>query len=595
MSPYKDLRQALRIAGTKVVAEKSSPLGFISVVESTQIPWRHAPGLSLNATLEPPPQIGIFIDGAGFTAITNLDHGPQSLDYLDQMTSALPFHLKKPNTVLVLGAGAGSEVLQARYHDARRITGVEINPQIVDLVRHDYDSFAGGLYNGPDVHLQVTEARGFVAGSPTQYELIQIPPLDSFSASTTGLYALHESYIYTREAVREYLAHLAAGGYLSISRWIKLPPRDSLKLFATAIEALEAEGIPDPASRLLLIRGWQTSTLLVKNGIITAAEIAALKDFCRLRSFDPVYYPGMPEAEANQRNILAAPLFYRGTQALLGETRNDFLAAYKFNLRPATDDRPFFFQFMKWQTLGEFFALRNRGGMPLIEWGYLLLVATLAQALLVSIVLIVLPLGMVRRPIAAGISFGKARVLSYFFCLGLAFLFVEIAFIQRLILFLHHPLYAAGVALAAFLLFAGLGSAWSKHLSEFRGQRGAIFMGVGTISILGLLYVAGLSPLFKILADLPIWGRIGVCLGLIAPLAFCMGMPFPIALERLGEEGGLLTPWAWGINGCASVLSPILASLLAIHFGFRVVILCALLLYWVVAFSFPGEPTKEGG
>ncbi len=576
LSPYKSLSQTLRLPGAKVVTERSSPLGLVSVVESMRRPLRHAPGLSLTATAGPPIQLGVFTDGDGLTAITDVSGGRRTLAYLDQLTWAAPYHLLRPQRVLILGAGGGSEVIQAHYHGARRIDAVELNPQIVDLVRRDYRDFAGGLYDADGLQVHVAEARGFVAGSRESYDLIQVALVDAFGASATGLYALNESYLYTVEALQAYLRRLKPGGYLALSRWVKMPPRDTLKLFATAVAALERNGHNDVGQRLLLIRGWQTSTLLIKNGRVTESEIRALRRFAAKRAFDVAYYPGIQRGAANRYNILRQPYFYLGTRAMLGAGRADFMARYKFDLRPATDDRPYFFHFFKWRVLPEMLALRGQGGLPLLEWGYLVLVATLMQALVVSAVLILLPLWVYRRKqeelVAAP---GRTRVVVYFFAIGLAFLFIEIAFIQKFILFLHHPLYAVAVVLSAFLFFAGLGSRWSRRWADGGYRTGAGWAVAGIIG-LGGLYALALGPVFSLFIAWPVWVKVPVAVMLIAPLGFCMGMPFPLALAAVGDRAPALIPWAWGINGCASVISAVLATLLAIHFGFTAVVLLAL-------------------
>ncbi len=591
-SPYKGLNQILRITGTKIIAERSSPLGLIAVVESPLVPLRHAPGLSLNATTEPPPQLGLFTDGDGMTAITQHTDDRARLAYLDQMTSAAPYHLIQPQRVLILGAGGGSEILQARYHHSQHIEAVELNPQIVDLIRKDYRSFTGGLYDAEGVRIHVAEARGFVVGSNERFDLIQVALLDTFGASSAGLYALSESYLYSVEALQAYLRHLLPDGYLAISRWIKLPPRDTLKLFATAVEALTQSGVSDAAQRLLLIRGWQTSTLLIKNGIVSNDEITALRRFSAARAFDLAYYPGMQAHEANRHNQLQQPYFFLGAKALLGAERDDFIDRYKFNLQPATDDRPYFFHFFKWRVLPEILELRGQGGMPLMEWGYLVLVATLLQAVAASLVLILLPLWFYRRRKSeAPFKVGRGRVFVYFFVVGMAFLFIEIAFIQKFILFLHHPLYAVAVVLSGFLLFAGMGSAWSRRqVLAGRHRRGVILAVVGIV-LLSIGYIAALGPLFDLMLALPVAIKILISIVLIAPLAFCMGMPFPLALASLGESAPAIIPWAWGVNGCASVLSAVLATLLAIHFGFTIVVLLASLLYGVAVAAFPREST----
>jgi hypothetical protein len=192
----------------------------------------------------------------------------------------------------------------------------------------------------------------------------------------------------------------------------------------------------------------------------------------------------------------------------------------------------------------------------------------------------------------------RARVLVYFAALGLAFLFIEIAFIQKLILFLHHPLYAVAVALTAFLLFAGLGSAWSQRFTGAGGNRRrppGIAWPVAAVAVLCALYLVTLDSVFAQLMQLPDVGRVLVSILFIAPLAVCMGMPFPLGLAQLGQHAPELMPWAWGINGCASVISTVLATLLAMHYGFTAVVACAGLLYVLAAVSFPRARLEPNG
>ena len=568
MSPYKGLSQTLLISDTRMIAQRSSPLGLLNVVESATIPLRHAPGLSLNATTEPPPQLAVFTDGDGLSVINRYRGDTQTLAYLDQLTSALPYHLRPIQRGLILGAGGGADVLQALYHHAANIDAVELNPQLARLLTTDFADFAGHLYEIPGVTLHIGEARSFVAGSAGDYDLIQVSLLDSYSASASGQYALSENHLYTTEALGEFLPQLAADGFLSITRWIKLPPRDTLKLLATAIDALRASGVHDPGQQLVLIRGWQTSTLLVKNGAVSAADIERVRTFCAARSFDVAWYPGITRDESNRYNRLRDAWFHDAARALLGEQRERFLDDYKFNLTPSSDDRPHFFHFFKWRTLKEVLQLRERGGASLADAGYLIMVATLVQAVIASVLLILLPIWIYQRRFPAGQqAVCRSRVVGYFLVLGLAFLFIEIAFIQKFLLFLHHPLYAIAVVLSSFLVFSGLGSAWLGRTSA--GNRGKLLgLAVTGIVVLGTLYLLLLGPLLEQLAALPDVARILISAALIAPLAFCMGMPFPLGLARLAEHAPDLIPWAWAINGCASVISAVLATLLAIHLGF---------------------------
>lgn len=570
-SPYKDLSQALEILGSRVIEERSGPLGQMTVVENTHVPLRDAPGMSLNATREPPPQLGVFVDGNGPSTLTHFDGMLGPLDYLGQLTSALPYQILHQPRVLVLGAGAGSDVLQALYHGSSAIDAVELDGNFIDLVGGRFRDFAGNLYGLPNVKVYQAEARGFVSTSRMHYDLIQVALLDSFGTASAGLYGLSESYLYTVEALQTYLNRLAPGGILAFTRWLTLPPRDILKLFATAVFALERSGAADPSMRVAMIRGWKTVTLLVKNDDFSHLEIAAIREFSRTRSFDLAYYPGMPPEEANRYNQLPQPYLFEGALALLGPQRQDFMDRYKFYIEPATDDRPHFFRFFKWDTARELFSLREQGGMPLFDWSYPLLAATLLQACAASVLLILLPLALSR----CRRTLPSASVASYFLAIGLAFMFMEIAFIQKFVLFLSHPLYAVSVVLCSFLVFSAAGS----RLAGSRQAPNKVTWAITAMAILTLSYLIFLPGLFQSLIHLPDAVKIFISILLIAPLASCMGVPFPSGMTCLASAHPESIPWAWAINGFASVVGAVLATLLAIHLGFAAVIVLAVVIY----------------
>ncbi|MDJ0945322.1 MAG: hypothetical protein QNJ30_17780 [Kiloniellales bacterium] len=599
LSEYKGLRMALDVPGTEVLTERSSPLGVLSVVRSPTIPFRHVPGLSLVNPQEPPDQLGVFTDGDSLSVVTAVDSGWDRLRYLGFTTSALPYYLVKEPSVLILGSGGGSDVLQALYHSAKSIDAVELNPDMIDLVARELSSFAGRVYDRPGVRVHLGEARGFVRRSQAQWDVVQIPLLDSFGAAAAGVQGLSESYLYTVEAFREYIRHLTAEGILAITRWLKLPPRDSLRLFATALVALRQEATAEPARHLVLIRGPNTTTLLVGRSPFNEGDLDAIRAFAAERSFDIAYAANLAPAEANRFNILDRAHFFDATRALASASAEDFLRQYKFDVTPTTDDQPYFFDFFRWHALPEFLELRTRGGAGLLEWGYLILTATLLQAVALSVLLILLPLWIWKgRPAREGQG---RSILVYFLCLGLGFLCVEIAFIQRFIVFLSHPLYAISVVLSTFLVFAGLGSGYAGRLAHrMRERQGAsrfsvrlsgIDLAVVAISGLALVYLVSLPVLFEWLIGWPDGAKVAVSVAVIAPLAFFMGLPFPLGLSAVSAKVPDLVPWAWGINGCASVISAVLATILAIHFGFTAVVVLAVVAYVVAAlFSRQFEP-----
>jgi spermidine synthase len=588
ISPYKGLMQTLQIKGTRVVDRHSSPLGYLTLVASDLIPLRYAPGLSLINPQEPPQQLALFTDADNMSAITRFNGDPDTLSYLDRTTSALPYHLGKPADLLVIGSGSGADLLLARYHRVESVDALELNPQLVELLRSDYKEFAGEIYDNPYTRVHIAEARDFLGQTDDKYELIQIALVDAASASSSGLYALSESYLYTQESLALYLSHLAPDGYLAITRWIKVPPRDSLKLFLTAYQAMQTLGLENLEKRLLLIRNWQTATLLVKNGTFSDRELDLADAFCQARLFDLAYSHRLREEQANQYNRLREPYFYRASKQIVSGEKDQLLASYKFDLQPATDDRPYFHHFFKWESFFEALKLRRQGGMPLIEWGYVILILTLAITALLSALLILLPLSITSRNTRRA-SYGTSRwsVFYYFFGIGLAFLFIEIASIQKFIRFLHHPIYAISISLAGFLLFAGLGSFVSERLAQKRSYFPTAAMSVVVIAILSIGYLFLLEPLFERLGHLAMGYKLVISTLLIAPLAFVMGMPFPLALSSLKQQASDLIPWAWGINGYASVISAGLATLIAIDLGFTAVILIAILLYVSVLLAFP--------
>jgi hypothetical protein len=304
----------------------------------------------------------------------------------------------------------------------------------------------------------------------------------------------------------------------------------------------------------------------------------------------------MQPGEANRFNQLRQPWFYQAATALLGSDAPAYMDDYKFDLRPATDDRPYFFHFFKWRILPEILSLQGRGGMPLLEQGYLVSVATLLQAALASLLLIVVPLLFLkRRARQSQPAVRRSSVLVYFFAIGLAFLFVEIAFMQKLTLLLHHPLYSVATVMTSFLIFAGIGSFVSQRAAERGRAQRSMRLAVAGIAILSLSYLLLFNNLPNALLSLPLVAKMAIALLLIAPLALLMGMPFPLALSSLGKHAEQMIPWAWGINGCASVISAILATLLAIHGGFSMVVALAAALYLLAAYHFPRTAAASGG
>jgi hypothetical protein len=332
---------------------------------------------------------------------------------------------------------------------------------------------------------------------------------------------------------------------------------------------------------MVAIRSWATGTVLMKKGEFSFAEVMTIKDFCKKRAFDLVYYPGIDRAEVNHYSILEKPVYYEAIGNLLDSDKRDkFYENYVFNIKPPTDDKPYFFHFFR---LSSFFYLLNTLGrewIPFLEWGYIILWGTLAQALILAPLFIFLPLVFTRSKERLS-SLGKGKIFLYFSLLGLGFMFIEMGFIQKFILLLTHPILALALALFTLLFFSGIGSLLSSRLGE--RSRWIPFMG---ILLFSCIYAIFLDGLLKIFLPYSLFLKCIFVVFLLAPLAFFMGMPFPIGLQLVSDKQSSYIPWVWGVNGVASVIAPVLGSLLSVSLGFRVVMLLGLLLYglagWII-------------
>ncbi|WP_051979463.1 hypothetical protein [Edaphobacter aggregans] len=597
LSQYKGLNYALNLPHAQVVAERSSPVGRVDVVASPAI--REAPGLSLVAPTDavPPKQLGLYVDAESAGAITAFNGDTNTLNYLDWMATAAPYFAlqSRPRDlrVCVLGAGGGAGVLLALRHAARQVDAVELNPNVPELLRGDFQDFAGGLYDRPEVRVHRAEARAFVQAARGTWDVIDLSLVDSFAASAVGVGAVSENYLYTREAFQAFLSHLRPGGVLAVTRWTQMPPRNELKLFATAVAALERMGL-NPTERLVLIRSWAVATLLVKKEPFSTPELSALHQWTEERLFDASYFPGIAADQHNRFNVLERDYYFEAANAFLagGQIREQFLRDYAFNVRPATDDRPYFFHFYRWRALPLIFRTFRQSWIPYSEWGYLILVATLAQATLLGILLIASPLFLLHRPLPSVDSqvlkprshrILRLRVLLYFLALGLGYLFVEMALIQRLVFFLADPIYAVAVVLAGLLFVSGLGSAFAARQLR-RGITAARLACLAAIvvAVTGTVYALGLHTILTSLLSWPLSARMALAFIVILPFA-AMGMPFPLVLRQLGQTRPELLPWAWAINGCASVIAGPLATLLALGAGLPIVLLLASACYAMAA------------
>jgi len=571
VSEYKLLWQARAMPEVRVIHHAEGPLGRIDALSGPAL--HYAPGLSLRYAGRVPPHVLLLADGDAASAVYDCARR-EEWAFLDYTTKALPYHLRARPAVLVIGAGGGSDIGLAHFHQAVHTTALEINPAIIAAMNGPLAAMGGRIYGAPGVRVVQQEARGFLASTPRTFDVIQLPELDAFGASGAGLYATQEAYLYTVEALEAMFARLTTGGVLCVTRWARTPPRDGLRIFDTAAQMLRRRGL-DPAAHLAMVRSWVTASVLVFRQPLGEADSAGLRAFCEQRAFDLCWLPGVHAEETNRFHILERPYYYEGARALLGPEREAFLAQYPFRIEATTDDCPYFFQFFRWHSLPLLREQLGARARAYLEAGYLMLIAALVQAVVLSALLIVAPLAPKAGQLRA--ARGKAAAFTYFVLIGAGFMFLEMSFLQKLILYLAHPMYAAAAVIASFLLCSGLGSLASSRWTSTRASVGA--RAGAAAAALALLLLLLMDPWLSLSQAAPLWLRFLLAGATIAPLAFAMGHLFPAGLAAVSARAPELVPWAWAVNGVASVVATVAAPLLAMHFGFRWLILLAALCY----------------
>lgn len=483
---------------------------------------------------------------------------PKWQEQLRDFGAGLVYRLRKPGPVLVIGPGGGVDVSRALAAGSSDVTGVEINPIIVRrIMRGGFRPNSFGLYDRPDVHLFIEDGRSFIRRSPRQYDVIQATLVDTWASTAAGAFALSENNLYTVEAFQEYLRHLAPDGVLSITRWEFEVPREALRLVSLGLEALRREGAAQPSRHLVVmadnrLSGWgTTATFLMKRTPFTEEEVQRVEQAIATggKTMRLLAAPGRtyPNAFSEMLSARDLPAFY---------------ARYPFDVRPVTDNRPFFFFTMK---TGELLTRwRGPGSMDLkVNLGFALLLGVLGLSGLAVAVFLIVPASLMRRvPRTPEVR----RQLLFFVSIGLAFILAEIAFIQKFVLFLGHPTYALAVAVFALVLSSALGSRYSQRWPEqelARRSRTWLLLLAGLLLFIGLV----VSPLVTSLVWLPLGARLALAALLLAVPGFLMGTAFPSGLRllRLSNPGAL--EWAWAMNAAASVLGSALAVFISIHFG----------------------------
>lgn len=590
MSPYKTLPVLLQTLDTKHLLTAWDAAARVDVVDSPTI--HVMPGLSLLSPVGPPEQLGLTLDGDNLMPISGLlPDAEEAQDLAQAMPLGLVFELRPRARALILEAGTGLDVLLALASGAAEVVAVEAQRLIIEVVRDRFKAFTDGLYSDPRVTIVNQSGRVYARqANDAAFDVAIVALTDPHRPVTSGAYSLTEDYIYTVEAFADYLRTLNDDGLLVITRWLQTPPSESARTFGTLADALRALGA-EPADHLAAFRTLRTMTIVASRRPFSDTELETIRTFLNQRNFDPVYYRGVRPEELNRFSVLQEPSYHDLFVAILADPAAVY-ANYRFDIRPPTDDRPFFFHYFKWRQAPEILATFGLTWQPFGGSGFFVLVALLLLVGLASAVLIISPLLVMRRAGLPGqgalgqpvsqpgvpVPLWRWRVFVYFACLGLAFLFVEVPLAQHFILILDQPVTALAIVLFAILLFSGLGS--------LTVRRWSLAWGLGLLVILIILYPLLLKLLTGLALDQPATWRVLLTVLALAPLGYLMGLPFAGGLRIVEAAEPGLVPWAWAINGSFSVVSSVLAVMVALSWGFSTVLWLGAAAYTLALFSF---------
>ena len=599
---YEEFKYGARLAqlaaqgSAQLVARRADPHGYVELYESKL--FHDLPFLALSEP--PPPMYSLVLNGDPAGSALRINSAAQAA-VMDTTLMALPYRLIRPQPrVLLIGETGGADVWLARRRDAAQIDVVQPNAAIVSLVR----DYAGGVFADDSVRVITEDPRRFLARlEPAQYDLIQIVSLEGLGVGNPGLRGLAEDYLATVEGFAAGLRALADDGVLAVSRGVEQPARENIRLFATLVEALELMGVTEPARRVIQVRDYLGVCTMARRSPLDESSRQALQSAIREFNLTPVWYDGLPGNEVNRPDQLDGPpgtnldwLAYADRE-ILSPRRAQFYKSWLLNVRPARDDQPFFWDFYR---PGAIAALKKAYGdlwLTRAELGRLFLYASLVVAGGVGILLILLPLAVGATVRRGGSAVGDTQATAhragapghpphgmafwtvvYFGGIGLGFMGVEMALISRATAWLGDAVIASALVIGGVLLVSGLGSLTGPHR-----LRGHIWLAPAAVALATLMMrLVG----WDMVAE---WHAGSWLLLLVATAtAYCMGLPLPAGMAALNRRAPRLVPWAWGINGVASVLATSAALVVAMTAGYRTVIILAAGAY--VFASLAGRP-----
>jgi spermidine synthase len=630
ISPYKGISYARNFPDAKRIYRSISPFGDLQIYKSSYMHF--APGLSDNAAFnvpEVPHDIfgGMYLDGEGPEGFMR-SLPMEDAAFYSYLPAHYPYVIKSHPKTFIVELGGGISAKVALEAGASSVTAAESNPAILSALRAPaLKDATSDLLTATNLHIIDGNGRIYLGHTSERYDVIDLSLVDSVGLSNPGGFAVVEKYAYTEEAVRDYIRALANGGILSMTVWNKEePPKSVLKFYATVAKAA-GDVDPGKAAQSLFVASsyLSTATVLYKKGGFSAEEINKLRDYTNSMSFDEIYSPGLVvdltgaskllvdyhnsifgnvakagdvaipvdssqsdtpppntgNADGDPAPLPSTILGRVAWQALLNGNWPDFIQKYAFDVSVISNERPYFAGYEKFSDLPK---TLDRLDLFQDDWGYLVLWATLCVAALATLPLIGLPLLFGWHRVFSK-SAGKAGTVAYFACLGLGYIMVEVGLMSRFTLALSNPTISASVIISAMLVFSGIGSLVSERLIEQARQHLPKIL--AAIAILLVAYAFVLPPMLNSIAGLSYGVRVAATFILIAPPATLMGFPMATGmgwLTKLGKEHMFV--WAWGVNGCFSVIGAALTPIVATTFGLSAVLYASAAAYLLAAPAF---------
>lgn len=581
-----DVRDTKGHQGDEVIFSRWNSFSRVAVYERGHGDW----SLSSRYAGPLPETRFMDIDSAASTPILRFDGRLDDVAYLRYELTSLAYYLQEQRaaghgngfSALVIGPGGGRDILSALVFGATRVDAVEINPIIAtDVMRGSMHDYSGRIYSHPSVSVAVDDGRSFVRRTDARWDIIQASLVDTWAATAAGAYTLSENSLYTVEAFTDYLDSLTDDGMVTISRWVF----DGLRLVSLAQEACARRGC-DAGSQLAIVSHGRVATFLFRKQPFPPEEIATLRRVSDELGFTVLYAPDDRQTPRGRELSQASAPADRWTTSeedfarlALAHDRHAFYARHIQDIRPTTDDRPFFFHTTRLEH--QFDVAFGRA--MLFGNGLSALLTLMGISAGLVLLFVIGPLALTGRELLGS---GWPRWLAYFGCLGAGFMLVEVALLQQFVLLLGHPVYSLTVTLFSILLGTGLGSYVSRTWPDDR-VRPRLLVVLITLVGLSVLSILVVPVLIELAIPWTRSARIGLAALILVPAGVVMGMPLPSGVRLLAAERATLIPWAWAMNGALSVLGATLAIFIAMNWGFSAALLtggaiylCAAVLIW---------------